>query len=425
MCKAIASHSRGADTCLFSRRTLVASIMLTNKNTTSQARRSWLRLQFSLRLLLIAFTCFAIGFPVWYRLPFKEITRESPAGSANEVQRVTTWQRQWGGGRLKHGLERLVVNGTTTESTTFQNGLRHGPYVSRDLRGQYVDDLKEGSWTAPDRTSTWHRGKLHGPYEIRLSPIVPRKRLPGKEAPPIAGPAPAMPQMPRVYKLEFADGRLTQFEGKPAANRLFDLMEEDKVDRRTERELRRFTSIDVVEMPLSDIAMYLSEVHGIPMVLDPGLLATDTPITGEYRGIDLCSALTLLTAPYDLGCDYRYGCIWITNAEDSADWHDPTGVADIKPPSSSALGRAWNEPAVVDVVGTPLASALDYLEELLAIEIDSSAIRSPDKERLLFPVTANMRGIPFHHVLGQLLYKTDCRCRLAGDGLVIESPKSN
>src|SRR5207248_6526902 len=90
--------------------------------------RTW-RLQFSLRLLLLAFTGFAIGFPIWYRWPYEETEANSTALS----RRITTWQRQWGGGRLKHGLERQVVGSETIESVMYRNGLRHGPYVSKQI----------------------------------------------------------------------------------------------------------------------------------------------------------------------------------------------------------------------------------------------------------------------------------------------------
>src|SRR6188768_3780295 len=117
--------------------------------------RVW-RLQFSLKLLLLAFTAFAVGFPIWYRWPYEEVDDESSPGSPTELRRVTTWQRQWGGGRLKHGPQSLIEDGKTVESLVYRNGLRHGPYVSTYDRGRFENDLKEGAWTAPDRTMTWH-----------------------------------------------------------------------------------------------------------------------------------------------------------------------------------------------------------------------------------------------------------------------------
>jgi hypothetical protein len=387
--------------------------MLANSSATSRPHRSWLRLQFSLRLLLIAFTGFAIGFPIWYRWPYEET--ESTATK----QRITTWQRQWGGGRLKNGPARQISGGVTIESLVYRNGLRHGPYEASWASGQFVNDLKEGVWTAPDRTSTWHRGKLDGPYELRLPPERPKSPNSTKNT--------GLSNEPRKIQLVFSEGRLTHFNGQPAASRLFDRMEDESMDQRIRNELDKLTNMDVVEMPLQDCVLYLSEMHGIPIALDPILLqfkelSADMPITDVYQGIDLCSALTLMTAPRGLGCDYRYGSLWITSAADTNDWRDSTGVAQLKPPAHSALARVWNEPVAVSFEEMPLADAIKYFEQRLAVQIDVSRVQSLDNEPA-FPVTANLRDLPFRHALGQLLYRTGCRCNLDGDRLVISPPE--
>lgn len=71
--------------------------------------RTW-RLQFSLRVLLVAFTAFAIGFPIWYRWPYREtIEKRDPATGKLWSTRIITWQRQWGGERLPHGPEQNIL----------------------------------------------------------------------------------------------------------------------------------------------------------------------------------------------------------------------------------------------------------------------------------------------------------------------------
>jgi hypothetical protein len=403
------------------------------RTTSTTARpRAW-RLQFSLRLLLFAITAFGIGFPIWYRWPYEETLDErDPTTGALGATRITTWQRQWGGHSLKHGVERLTIGGgkslQTIESTTYRDGLRHGPYqmypeLGEGLRGQYVDDKKEGVWVAPDRTSTWHRGKLDGPYEIRFEPLSRfRLRMFPRRGAAVVDNVDLGEE--RIFHLDFAAGRLTSFNGKPAVSRLFDLLETDAIDSQTSAELKRLTEIDIVEMPLQDTAIYLADKHNIPIVLDSNRLPNiDLPLTDSLLGIDLCSALTLLTAPHDLGCDYRYGCVWITTAEDAKDWHDPTGVADIEPPKGSALGRAWNEPAAFDAVNMPLADALAQVVQRLAIEIDATRLAPSPENPTPICVTASVRGLPFRHVLGQLLYNSGCRCKLEGDKLVILPPE--
>ena len=110
------------------------------------------RLQFSLRLLLLAFTAFAIGFPIWYRWPFEVVTeeRDSVTGVV-QSRRVSTWQRQWGGSRVPHGPTRYTYRDLVVTSH-YRHGIMHGPYTVRDAKGrqsqtgQYLNGQKEGTW---------------------------------------------------------------------------------------------------------------------------------------------------------------------------------------------------------------------------------------------------------------------------------------
>src|SRR4029453_13469530 len=95
----------------------------------SPARPRVWRLQFSLRLALVAFTAFAIGFPIWYRWPYEEegvrwATKFFPP------KRVKTWRRKWGGGKLKDGPEREMIGNIAREVTNYHNGRKHGPYTA-------------------------------------------------------------------------------------------------------------------------------------------------------------------------------------------------------------------------------------------------------------------------------------------------------
>src|SRR5438874_5953770 len=87
--------------------------------------RVW-RLQFSLRLLLLALTAFAIGFPIWYRWPYVE----SGPSASMASERTITWQRQWGGGRLRHGPE-ITKSGGITSTVNYRRGKKHGLYTVR------------------------------------------------------------------------------------------------------------------------------------------------------------------------------------------------------------------------------------------------------------------------------------------------------
>jgi hypothetical protein len=154
--------------------------------------RPWLRPRFSLRVLLLAVTAFAVGFPVWYRWPYQEAEQLTPSffgrSPKNVEIRITTFQRQWGGQRLKHGPERLLVNGELVRETNYRGGKRHGlffehsfqyapysptatPKVTRSAEpttaGQYVDGMKEGTWAYGRGESAallvWHHDQLVQP----------------------------------------------------------------------------------------------------------------------------------------------------------------------------------------------------------------------------------------------------------------------
>src|SRR5438132_11390718 len=97
-----------------------------NQSPPPKRPRRW-RMQYSLRFFLLAFTAFAIGFPIWYRWPYQSETVQRDATGAVVARRIITWQRQWGGERLQHGPERLIL-GDATFTPTYVRGLRHGPH---------------------------------------------------------------------------------------------------------------------------------------------------------------------------------------------------------------------------------------------------------------------------------------------------------
>jgi len=132
--------------------------------TAANKRRSWLVSQFSLRVLLLAFTTFAIAFPIWYRWPYEEREVYAEAG-VSRAERITTWQRQWGGERTKHGPERYTIDGVTFRSTNYRNGRKHGPHTEytlidgADSRGVYVirspHPIEVGQYADGEEVGPW------------------------------------------------------------------------------------------------------------------------------------------------------------------------------------------------------------------------------------------------------------------------------
>ena len=384
-----------------------------NQSTATSAKSASkfrLPLRYSLRMLLLALTAFAIGFPVWYRLPYEESTDPlaSAAGRAPKVSNklVTTWQQQWGGGRLMHGPQVRYVNGKMFSKETYSNGELHGPctYWIPDGTKEFVEIVhgkKDGVWTHVDasgktrRTATWRADRLHGPC-IAFHHDGSRSEL------------------------VFVDGRLATYDGKAISDPLLKHLADGTVEARLARELGRDTRIEFMETQLKDALEFLMAQHSIPFILDPHHGLRDTPISGQFDHIQLASALAIITSENGHACDYRYGLVWVTSARDAINWHDPTGVAEIQPPKGSQLAKSWDERVKIEVIEQPLATVVQTLVQTLAIGLDTWGIESAKGN---YPVTLTVDGFPFRDTLGLLLYETRCRVKLDGETLVILPPE--
>jgi hypothetical protein len=224
-----------------------------------------------------------------------------------------------------------------------------------------------------------------------------------------------------------ADGstRMT-IGGLELEDRLQRLAAEGRIDdKRLREDLRMPVDLEFVNTPLGDVVEFLAQAQDVPVVLDPHLPASTTPIDGVWNDLPFSVALTAVAGLGGLACDYRYGFLWITTAEDAQDWHDPTGVADLVPPKDSQLAKSLNEPVVVQGINKPLAEVLAPVIEKLAIDVDTSRIAAASDGEPAFPVTKILRGIKFRHALGMLLYETGCRCKLEGETLVILPPEKS
>jgi len=101
-----------------------------------------------------------------------------------------------------------------------------------------------------------------------------------------------------------------------------DLGKRGGAEQRIFDELNRTATIDVVEMSLKDVVTYLSDTHGIPIVLsskklDEAGVSVDTPVTKSLRGITLRSALRLLLKDLELTYVVRDEVLQITTPEDA------------------------------------------------------------------------------------------------------------
>jgi len=88
-----------------------------------------------------------------------------------------------------------------------------------------------------------------------------------------------------------------------------------------EQMLQRETTLDFVETPLRDVAAFLQEAHGVPVLLNVKALESlnitpDSPVTSNLKGVRLETALGIITRQLDLTYDVSDELIQITTEDD-------------------------------------------------------------------------------------------------------------
>ncbi|MCI0358138.1 MAG: hypothetical protein L0211_06630, partial [Planctomycetaceae bacterium] len=299
---------------------------------------------------MAAFTAFAIGFPVWYRWPYEQ--REA-FGSVPNQYRSITWQRQWGGGRLRHGPTRTVLGRQLVALQTYCNGVLHGPYEDHwsdgklHVKGQYEAGQREGVWIEEIQSQVvgrthWKNGKLDGVSEQFGFGLAdnPEQRV----------------------LLVFAHGRLVSMDGKPVDDRLATLLGDGTVDDPLLKDVwhRPGASVQGDQTVNCFIANALAEFD-IPLRIDLRYVDYDDKLLGNWRELTPAACISATLASGGLTCDYRYGCLWITTQQGLAEWREPTGVSEIHPPAGSLIESAWNEAVTFEAEGEGLSHVLDNL----------------------------------------------------------------
>jgi len=229
----------------------------------------------------------------------------------------------------------------------------------------------------------------------------------------------------RGLTLEFDGGQVKRVDGR-VLRRVLENVEPTVIDPKLAAALRRRMPVgmDFVQTPLRDAVQYLEDQHGVQIAIDPRLSRTRLNVSMRLRGAEFGTALWLFADRYGLACDYRYGVLWITTPDD-VPWEDPTGVNLIVPPAGSDLEAAWNQPLSegADFVLTPLRDALQYLQDQHQVTFDGSLLPGATRGKGL-RVTLNRRGVTLQNVVGELLYRTGCTCKLDGETIVILPPET-
>jgi hypothetical protein len=380
-------------------------------------RRTWYRPRFSLRLLLIAFTLFAIGFPVWYRWPYKVREVQYPyvgnrPDPTKPPESITTasMQRVWGKEPVKDGPQVTrysLPNGQGTTTQEFEDGVAHGQYLQRRnnvvvVQGRYERGKREGRWLlAGGRIEqNWRANLLHGRCVIRRDDGT-------------------------VEELLFDRGKLTHLNGQPVKFAIFDRITEGKIaSEKLLWALQQPTRVEFVKTDIRDVVDYLSDYHESQIrvdreVKDSSATKTWPTVTVDLEGITLATALALIAEQAGLECDYRYGMPWITTREKAANWIDLTGVELLQPLKDTPLGRAWDKEIVAETFDQPLDKLITTIFSRYGISCDTTAVQSDDPNDTKFHVRTVIRRQSLKNALAFVLSQTSCRCELRGDILVI------
>lgn len=193
---------------------------------------------------------------------------------------------------------------------------------------------------------------------------------------------------------------------------------------RAERLLDQMASIEFVDTPLKDVCAYLSEQHGVKIRVSnqEERLYPDIPITSNYRGISLRSALNLMLD--QRMCDYRVtddGEIVVIDATPESKSRRPiTKVQD---------AGAWRNfqklektEATLEFVDTPFKDVLAFVADNadVTIAVDWEATEAVGLEPDT-PISKNIPKTKLYRAMTGLLFPYNLRVALRNEVLYITS----
>jgi hypothetical protein len=149
-----------------------------------------------------------------------------------------------------------------------------------------------------------------------------------------------------------------------------------------EAELNKTTTLDVVEMPLKDVVLYLSETHQLPIILklkamDQASISPDSVVTRSLRGIRLATVLDIILE--DLNLTYYFNeVLFITTPADAQHRtevriYDCRDILDI--PGGAGAAPAGGMPGMLGGFGSGFGSAgvhssADQLIQIVKTNVD-------------------------------------------------------
>ena len=386
------------------------------------------RPQFSLRALLILMAVVGAAIVV-YRWPWTE----TKVVSSETI--TTQYRRGWTGKALKHGVQRTTSSSPIVQEDwyeddelrrkrsvqgdivyndqSFRGGQLDGPYFdlgsTSTTRGSYRLGKKDGAWQYSGHQviedEVRRNGERHGPRTWK----TPQGRV--------------------LQTTEYEDGRLTHWNEQPF-----------------EEEFRRWlmTAIPDVGVQRKMLATLVRPYAGNPN-LHYGEQLNFVGKSGELLVVqwdhDLAEKNTRFSAP-SIGesilmgaldqshiLSYRYGLLHaVPITPQEVDWHDRTGVYDIRFPPGSAAEQYWLSPDQKHLWRhASLADGFTNLfnpEEDSPVQADLSNVTDLSELRRIVTGPTRLNRVPAfprirRDLAGQYLNRAGYRCELRDGKLVI------
>ena len=402
--------------------------------------------RFSLAAALAALTLCAVGLWYWFRVPFEvehEVVRygfaDDPfASGAIDGKLLAHVHRLWGGETVRHGLVTMFdLKGSKRAEENFREGILHGEYRRWDadghlrVEGWYDSGRPAGEWIWHSEFRKWDSptpalsaDPFGGPPSVTFPVYAYGKVISHWEDGLPDGSWEWRDPAGKIYlQLEFENGRLVSGQTELLDECSRKLLEGQAFETTREAVLvLRPVSGDFRSTPLKDVCQMLRDATEAPLELDwrpleENGINIDAPVTARVENLPLAAALKPILATNNLATDYRFGTIWITPGKVGGNWRDSTAISQISPPAGSKLSGAWNAPATMQFIETPLESALQSLEKQYPIQFDLSRL-SPKETQV--PVTVNITGLSLKNSLGILFDRYLMRGELQEGKLVVE-----
>ncbi|MGI8977996.1 MAG: toxin-antitoxin system YwqK family antitoxin [Pirellulaceae bacterium] len=440
--------------------------MTTNRVAKQRSPRRWFSPRFSLRLLMLLVTAAAVGSAFWWRWPVTQTTEKRQGSSV--TKETSTYHRGLWGNLIKHGVHRETVDGEVVLEEHYREGLRHGPYRSLRVTGEFLLGEPHGTWRFEPREH-WNGGKLW-------------------------------------YSLEYKNGRVIGDQNHPSASLLARRVSEGTLDQQMlSNALFADVDLEYPETPLSEVIEDLRERFNLPLAMrwkrktvvlapppqpdEPPLPAMheipfsddwillepedleaarhlvdmrprslaspirpappapvvknihDAPVNVSLKQITMLAGFDAILTPLELVLDFRYGVFCVVDAQDAADWEDVTGVMQLRPSPKTPLADRLDLPAQLTSL-EPLRDVLQHFAATQEIPVEFRPANErtvvlasiPDDElpRLVqgvirYGASTNPKRsatITLRQLLGLLLDQANLHCYEENGVLIIEPPKN-